>query len=261
MLRQIFVRSGVTPRTFNSLLALTSTRTIIHQFNLPKDKNFFSAPPELEKIPFNDLVQKHFDKQLPKNRVGGVSGEWATALFVYGGVLNARKQIEKDLRSLFDGSNKSAAKLVRPETPFDEVNKLLKDVIQRGNLHKQTVLFLNKANEKNLLWLVPKITKKFFQLMDDINNVKEAVIASGTPMSKQEFEDAIEFTERVYLNNEYKLRASHLLDPKLIGGWEARVGADLFGHAYSAKVNHLQSLYEREVSDLNDAMDRAINKI
>jgi F0F1-type ATP synthase delta subunit len=237
------------------------SRSVINTFKLPENQDFFLKTPEFEKISFSDMVEKYFEKFMPEERLTGVSGDWATALFSYGGIHKARDQIENDLRKLHSEEyQKLSDTLMDRATPYEESKKLLNEFISKVKPHKQTVLFLEKALEDDLLWLVPRISEKFFDVMNDLNGVKEGVIYSAKSMTKDELSDVIDFCQRVYLNGK-KLRAIQRTDPNLLGGWELRTSENVHGHTHNGKIKRLKSMYTREVDDLNKAMEKALSKI
>jgi len=127
--------------------------------------------------------------------------------------------------------------------------------------HRQTELFFEKANKNSLLWLTPKIIDKFLTLMDALNNVKDGYIVSSHPLTKEEFEERVEFTERVYLGYKFKFRAKLRVDPSLVKGWEARIGPDTYGHTYATKLRGLKKFFDSEISELNTAMEKSLSRV
>jgi len=245
-------------------IATTFRRTAINTYKHPETSEFLLKTPELEKLSYDELIENHLEKHMPEERLTGVSGEWATALYSYGGLQKCRDTLESDLRKISsDPSIRSFYETITDRASTFDINTDLINQFLKENtsIHPQTALLLKKLLQLDLLWLLPRILDKFFSVMNILNNVKEGVIFSAKPMSDKELADTIEYVQRVYYQNSIRLRAELRVDPSLIEGWEARIEQSTFGYTHQKKIKQLKAMFKREVHDLNAAMEKALSRM
>jgi len=246
-------------------IATTFRRTAINTYKHPETSEFLLKTPELEKLTYDELIEQHLEKHMPEERLTGVSGEWATALYSYGGLQKCRDKLESDLRKISsEGSLRPFYETITDRaSTFDINTDLITQFINENttSIHPQTALLLKKLLQLDLLWLFPRILDKFFSVMNILNDVKEGVIFSAKPMSDKELADTIEYVQRVYYQNSIRLRLELRVDPSLIEGWEARIEQSTFGYTHQKKIKQLKAMFKREVHDLNAAMEKALSRM
>lgn len=222
--------------------------------------DFFVTTPPIAKMN-DDQRLKEFEKHFPSALMSGISGEWANALFIYGGVHNARDQILDDLNRVIKEDLSIFDPAVQTTQPIAQLAKQFDSHLTKEKFHPQTKLFLLRLLEKNQLWLLPKISAKYFEAMNELKGIVEGLIWSAKPMTKEEFDEAIRYSQNVYLRPDQTLRAELRVDPGLISGWQLRVQNQIYGTSLQDRITDLKQYFQSEVDLLNNAMERSIRSV
>jgi F-type H+-transporting ATPase subunit delta len=126
--------------------------------------------------------------------------------------------------------------LVNPTIPYDQKQRLIKDLIVRSKVRSTTANFLQVLLKNQRLADLPAINERFAALLDERAGVVGAEVTSARPIS-----DSIKSTIEQQLRQltGSRVRVSFKTDEELIGGIVTKIGSTVYDGSIKNQLEEL----------------------
>jgi len=186
---------------------------------------------------------------MPETVLGGFSGNYASVLFSYAGILNCRDKVEQDLKSFGD---ELAGKNLNDLEPSD-AKKVSDQIVVKIKAHEQTKLLFEKLFEHRHIHLFPAILKKYIELQLEHKGIIYGLIITATKISKTTYDEIAAYCQKVYVDPGKTLVPEHIVDPNIKGEWYARIDGRTFGITQQMRENILLDYYQGIMGKADEA--------
>jgi len=244
--------------------AHSQLRSFVSLKNFAGPENFFAKPPS-----FPDLEEEQFQEELekyaPVEGLGittGISGGYAAALFSYGGLLKARDQIENNLQRLLSDSSPAIHSLLHDKLLSEEDQiKLANEYLTSIKAHPQILNLFTQLIRKNLLWLLPRIANKYFELQKRSKGIVEGEIITILPLPEERMKFYVKFITESLLPEGKTLILKNKVDPSLLGGAIITVEGETFDFSSSHKLEAATKYYQNRMNVLTDTLRKSFESL
>jgi len=232
-------------------------RTFVSYGKFVAEDNFFAKPEGFRKIDDNTFLNE-LEKNAPKEQSSGLSGDYASALFSYGGILNQRDEIEKSVVSVIEDKSSEAIEIFHNQmaSPADRVS-LANSYFQRVKLNPQVRNLLEALKDRNLLWLLPRIVAKFVEFQKSSKGIIDGEITTILPLPAHRMKEYVDLLTDTFLQPGQKLNLTNKVDESLLGGVRIQVGGQVLDLSSAGKLNAIEEFAQKRVSESSESVASA----
>jgi F-type H+-transporting ATPase subunit delta len=175
------------------------------------------------------------------------ANRYAEALMATAEELHVLKQVSDDfivLRRIFQESHEFQLFLKSPVVKKEKKQQVFEATFGKI-LQPLTLKFLSFLTEKGREDILLDIMEAFFRIQDETMGVINVQVKSAVELSTQQKTQLVQQFE-VYSKKKVRIEVS--LDPKLIGGFIARVGDTMFDGSVKRQLELLRKRFTEEIS-------------
>lgn len=170
-----------------------------------------------------------------------VSKRYALSLLEISNEKKILERVKNDMEFFYQTMRKNHNLLLAMDNPVikPQVKKSILNEIFSNHVHEETLRFLDFIIDKGRENLLQSISEEFLRLVDEYYGIAKVDVLVAFRFSDEQKEQLKNRLEKI-LNKKIELKFS--TDPKLIGGFVAKVGNTL----YDASLAHQLDLLRKE---------------
>lgn len=157
----------------------------------------------------------------------------------------AEQQLKIISDSLLDESLELARLFEDPNFSLDERREVIDKIAKKFELDETLHKFLLLLVEKNRISLLPQIYEAFTHMIDEEQGRLRVTILSATPVAESEIREITQ--SLMQARHKKEVRATNLIDEKLLGGMRVEVDGAVFDATLKAKLSALKSKLLHEI--------------
>ncbi|RAL53888.1 hypothetical protein DM860_004359 [Cuscuta australis] len=180
----------------------------------------------------------------------GVSGNYASALYLAAVKSNVLDKVESELCDLIDASKKSPTFtqfMNDPSVPVDTRMKAMKDICAQAKFGDVTRNFLFVLSENGRLKQLDRIVKRFKELTMAHRGEVKAIVTSVIPLPAEE-EKELKATLQDMVGRGKSIQIEQKIDPSILGGLVLEFGQKVFDMSIKTRARQMEKFLREPIN-------------
>ena len=174
-----------------------------------------------------------------------ISNRYAKALLEIAKEKNTLDEISNDVKLILNTLKDNKDLKIALKSPIiKEVDKLsvLKEIFE-NRVSKESMQFIEFVLKKNRIEVLYDISKRFLELVDEIQGYVEVQVSSIDVLNENQKES---LKKKLEVLTNKKVRLSYIIDKNLIGGFKARVKDKVYDASVKYQLENLRKSFLQE---------------
>lgn len=180
----------------------------------------------------------------------GVSGNYASALYLAAVKSNTLDKVESEICDLIDASKRSPTFtqfMNDPSVPVDTRMKAMKDICAQAKFGDVTRNFLFVLSENGRLKQLDRIVKRFKELTMAHRGEIKAIVTSVIPLPTEE-EKELKATLQDMVGHGKSIQIEQKIDPSILGGLVLEFGQKVFDMSIKTRARQMEKFLREPIN-------------